>query len=891
MSKANTQGILPIAGQDNPNKLLDALFIHGLGGDAFSTWQLNDDEEFFWPKALNNDLPDTAIWTIGYGATATSWIEDVMPMQDRVENLLNQLTLKNIGQKPFFLITHSMGGLIAKYLLTQAAQSNDEKYKQFATQCAGIIFLAVPHDGAGWSNILDYARVLFRGNKIVAQIAKDDSALRQLDKNFGQFCQREKLDCRSFYETKEVRLKKKLFGIIPLLPKGIKVVSESSAISTFLTTTAVPLDDDHLSICKISSKEDLLYLSIIDILKDSLSRISKDKDKNKQPDKPEEKETPKENPKTPPIKEEDETLFLLFHLKQQDNKIISINENAPENITPIDDLLPFNNPSAQKQAMATALFGDQNINEKNDKNNKTKIRIRIMTDDPQLAMLPWHCLETKQFANQQTTIEISPITLTHHSSFISYSPNNPLCVIPANPSDGISSDSHYHIIEENFKSYFDIKHNIPRVSTASQLQREIGFLKPDIIYIYARFENETILLDIDTLSQEPLTLDQLAQWLNDNDLKPLIILSLIGEKISDYPKSLVENSHLLWIQQTRSKLQANTNLSNNIAHVFNLSNQNPDIIHAIQKLDSSLSHEISHHHWIKGRSIKIDMTDPEQSGERQLRAALLRIMLGRENIKNALHGQIFHSDIINNSSFLSYVVTGNKNACPFDFPAQLQQRLQYEDINHSLKVIPFYFNIDVKPKIDAFDTIETALSQGILHESNDITEIFHKTVSKYDECCISLNWLLKVSQENQDLLNEWLIEWRGIQCHWFANKVPDQTVLLSAVCIQIEEDDNNQALAQKIQERANEILEETASCQMEAIYIEDALGTLKAQEINSFLRKNPYWQEQLKLDQNNIDLKDYANWVYKQEKGKFDPSVRIIWQQSQDNYQKYLESS
>lgn len=636
MSKANTLGVLPIAGQNNPKKLLDVLFIHGLGGDAFSTWQLNDDEKYFWPKALNKDLPNTAIWTIGYGATATSWIEDVMPMEDRVENLLNQLTLKKIGQKPFFLITHSMGGLIAKYLLTQAAQSNDKKYQQFATQCVGIVFLAVPHNGSGWSNILNYARVLVRGNKIVAQISKDNSALGQLDKNFGQLCKRQEFDCYGFYETKEVRLKKKLLGM-PLLSKGIKVVSESSAKSTFLTKPAVPLDDDHLSICKISSKEDLLYLNIIDILKDSLSRI--------------------------------------------------------------------------------------------------------------------------------------------------------------------------------------------------------------------------------------------------------------GDKISDYPKSLVENSHLLWIQQTRSKLQANTNLSNNIAHVFNLSNQNPDIIHAIQKIDSNLSHEISHHHWLKGRSIKIDMTDPEQSGERQLRAALLRIMLGRENIKNALHGQIFHSDIINNRSFLSYVVTGNKNACPFDFPAQLQQRLQYEDINHSLKVIPFYFNIDVKPEYNAFDTIEIALSQGILHASNDIAEIFHKAVTKYDESCISLNWLLKVSQENQHLLNEWLIEWRGIQCHWFANKVPDQTVLLSAVCIQIEQDDNNQALAQKTQEQANEILEETESCQMEAIYIEDALGTLKAQEINSFLRKTPYWQKQLKLDQNNIDLKDYANWVYKQEKGKFDPSVRIIWQQSQDNYQKYLESS
>ena len=32
-------GIHPLAGTDNLNRKLDLLFIHGLGGDAFSTWQ------------------------------------------------------------------------------------------------------------------------------------------------------------------------------------------------------------------------------------------------------------------------------------------------------------------------------------------------------------------------------------------------------------------------------------------------------------------------------------------------------------------------------------------------------------------------------------------------------------------------------------------------------------------------------------------------------------------------------------------------------------------------------------------------------------------------------------------------------------------------------------
>jgi len=262
----NKTGIIPIAGTENSTRELDILFIHGLGGDAFSTWQYENNNKYFWPKALSSDFPNIGIWTIGYGATASEWIEDVMPMEDRTENLLNLLTLKDIGKRPFLLIAHSMGGLIAKYLLIQAAQSNNPTYQAIANNCQGIVFLAVPHNGSGWSNVLDYARIIVRGNEIVRQLSKDSSFLRQLNNNFTQLSDRQGYDCYAFFETKEVRVRKKIFGLIPL-SKGIKVVSESSASGSFLKEPAIPMDDDHLSICKLHSKEDQLYGNIVRIIK------------------------------------------------------------------------------------------------------------------------------------------------------------------------------------------------------------------------------------------------------------------------------------------------------------------------------------------------------------------------------------------------------------------------------------------------------------------------------------------------------------------------------------------------------------------------------------------------------------------------------------------------
>ena len=273
-------GIHPVAGTDNLHRKLDLLFIHGLGGGAFSTWQYEDKAEYLWPKGLFGDFPDIGVWTIAYGAAPSKWVDDVMSMEDRAENLLNHFVANGIGKRPFALVAHSMGGLIAKYMLTQAECSNDSDYNEIATNCRGVVFLAVPHNGSGWSNLLDYARVLVRGNKILTQLSKDDSALMQLSKNFRQFSQRKKLACYAFIETKEVRVRPKVLGFISMpIPKGIKIVSQSSAGDTELVKPPVPMDDDHFSICKLTSKNDLLYKSMQKIIQAYL---------DKKPDEPEE---------------------------------------------------------------------------------------------------------------------------------------------------------------------------------------------------------------------------------------------------------------------------------------------------------------------------------------------------------------------------------------------------------------------------------------------------------------------------------------------------------------------------------------------------------------------------------------------------------------------------
>lgn len=264
---SNENGVLPVAGTDNPCRKIDILFLHGLGGNSKSTWR-HGETKFFWPEALAEDLPDAGVWTIGYDASPTRWQTDTLPLEDRTGNLINQLAVKDIGQKPFVLIVHSLGGLLAKLILTQADISNNESHKALSKNCIGVVFLAVPHQGSGWSNALQFFNFVVRSNSILSQLAKGSAFLRLLNQNFTQYCERNEMFCCAFIEGNEIRPKKKLHipwtNIrIPLSSKGIKIVDADSASASFLSSQPVMLDEDHISIAKMASKDHLLFDNII----------------------------------------------------------------------------------------------------------------------------------------------------------------------------------------------------------------------------------------------------------------------------------------------------------------------------------------------------------------------------------------------------------------------------------------------------------------------------------------------------------------------------------------------------------------------------------------------------------------------------------------------------
>ncbi|MEE9352617.1 MAG: CHAT domain-containing protein [Thiotrichaceae bacterium] len=595
-------------------------------------------------------------------------------------------------------------------------------------------------------------------------------------------------------------------------------------------------------------------------------------------------------------------LWLSFHLKQTNNTITAHWKDHQQN-TASQQLLPFIESESAFQTLANVLLGDPDNWQQQlqpelqqaglERLEQVTLRIRIMTDDPQLAMLPWHKMVLSH--KQRLIAETCPVIPHYQIGFHSQTIKDPLLVIPADQRHEIRGDSHYRLIQEYLHSYLDISGTTPRVRTLTQLKREIEFLEPDLIYLYGKYENGEIQLDQDFVNGASLTLNTLAEWVQEAAIKPIVILSLIGGEVFNYPVILIENSRLLWIQQAARETRID-DLGNNLVNILESLNNTADIVSSIVVSADNPKYDLKHHLWLNtSQSIQIERTGtPDKS--KQLRAALLKVMLGRERQKKDVIYKIQHSETISKRSSLTYVMTGNEMSCPFDFPAQLQQQLQWHDIKNSLPVIPFYFHISIEEHRDASRTIDMALSQGLLHGNQDIGSIFQEEKEQRalqgQDCCISLNWLITVADNQHEDIQDWLKAWVNIiHTDFHQANIPENTVLVNAACLQIAGEVDYEYI-QNIQRDANRTINRTIKKHLQGnlqnIRISEALGKLKEEEIEDFFFDNPHWREALKLDKDQIDLENYAEWVYQQKQGAFDDTVRLIWQQSQQEYQQYM---
>ena len=260
--------LLPVSpGCHDQTRRGDVIFVHGLNGNAVDYWCHEGKQENFWPAWLGQDLPNVGVWSLGYENAAFksrgfSILNRfgcrgfAMPLEDRAENVLLELSLDGIGTRPLVFITHSMGGLLVKRLLHTANDSHDPKWRAILEQTRGVCFIATPHIGSDLARWASYFRILLGTNVSVKQLQPHDHNLRQLKKWYSDLVTGRRADIKtlSFYEMK------------PLPRRWFRVVAPGDADPGVPLTGNYPLDEDHSSICTPSSQHETLYKKILEFL-------------------------------------------------------------------------------------------------------------------------------------------------------------------------------------------------------------------------------------------------------------------------------------------------------------------------------------------------------------------------------------------------------------------------------------------------------------------------------------------------------------------------------------------------------------------------------------------------------------------------------------------------
>src|ERR1700730_4978189 len=103
----------------------NAIFFHGLGGDARTTWQptyTKKGEDSHWLEWLAEDIEGVSVYSVSYERALTDWQGSGEGLNDRAANVLNLLLLKTeLRAGEVILAGHSLGGLVIKQLLRKAA--------------------------------------------------------------------------------------------------------------------------------------------------------------------------------------------------------------------------------------------------------------------------------------------------------------------------------------------------------------------------------------------------------------------------------------------------------------------------------------------------------------------------------------------------------------------------------------------------------------------------------------------------------------------------------------------------------------------------------------------------------------------------------------------------
>ncbi|EMP32233.1 Protein SERAC1, partial [Chelonia mydas] len=177
----------------------------------------------------------------------------------RSNELLNKLRAAGVGDRPLVWVSHSMGGLLVKKMLVDA--SKNPEMDKIVNNTRGIIFYSVPHHGSQLAEYSMNAKYLLFPSVEVKELSTDSPALKELNDDFLSFAKDKKFPVLSFAET----LPTHIGSMVKL--HVVPVDSANLGIGDL-----IPVEVNHLNICKPKKKDTFLYQCTVKFIQDALAR-------------------------------------------------------------------------------------------------------------------------------------------------------------------------------------------------------------------------------------------------------------------------------------------------------------------------------------------------------------------------------------------------------------------------------------------------------------------------------------------------------------------------------------------------------------------------------------------------------------------------------------------
>ena len=254
----------------------EIVFVHGLNGDAESTWIGLGDESVFWPRdLLAKDMRHSRIWIYSYNSQIDMTSNTKAPLADVFRRMGSELkiSLENQTHGPLILVAHSLGGLIVKTALALSGADDVEvSENSIASRTRGVIFMGTPHAGstpgaragrfATILSVFSRHQTLVRHESFAGELRLDGTITRTTS-DFAALMDRKGFPIVSLFESQPM-----------LTDWGPRLVVDEFTKLKHPNETVDTLEGNHLTMCKFEAREERGYALILKALSSFQKSIS-----------------------------------------------------------------------------------------------------------------------------------------------------------------------------------------------------------------------------------------------------------------------------------------------------------------------------------------------------------------------------------------------------------------------------------------------------------------------------------------------------------------------------------------------------------------------------------------------------------------------------------------